>query len=139
MTPDDMTGGEAVSLPSAADIKLLWPQARGELLGFARHLAGRSPITASQMQMAVAMADAYAALLLVPPPEPPGGAAKFARGQWVLIPIHNDPLLRAGTVTGVGHPQDGEAHYIVLRGDGKESRYRESDLSPVTIIPQEIS
>jgi hypothetical protein len=39
-------------------IKSLWPQARGELLGFANHLARtNAKITAEQLKMAVFLAD----------------------------------------------------------------------------------
>jgi hypothetical protein len=56
--PSDMMGDqERRHLPNE-QVDLMWPQARGELLGFANALErGNSGITAAQIRMAVQLAD----------------------------------------------------------------------------------
>src|SRR5690242_2259064 len=63
---DELSGAEgSMSVPvktrfSADEMRELWPQAAGELRGFAEHLeAGRAGITADQIRLAVQMACAY--------------------------------------------------------------------------------
>lgn len=118
MTPDEMFQTAAGDLPPPDDVRLLWPQARGELLGFARHLSHTSPITASQLQLAVRMADEYARPVLA-------GDPRFSRGQWVRVPS----AAARGTVVGRGTHAAGEYHYIVLCADGREYRLPESALA----------
>jgi hypothetical protein len=58
MKPSDMTGDQDRKRFSNEQINLLWPQARGELLGFANALEREnSGITAAQIRMAVQLAD----------------------------------------------------------------------------------
>jgi hypothetical protein len=53
--PNDNLPGE--TLADDPEVEGLWSQARRELLGFARHLESNSAITASQIRLAVALAD----------------------------------------------------------------------------------
>jgi hypothetical protein len=58
MSPEFMFQSENPSNSSYADILQLWPQARGELLGFALALSRKNAeITAKQLHMAVQLAD----------------------------------------------------------------------------------
>jgi hypothetical protein len=58
MRPSDMTGDQERRRLPNEQVDLLWPQARGELLGFANALErGNSGITAAQIRMAVNLAD----------------------------------------------------------------------------------
>ncbi len=69
MDPNDMFADDDVSKAYSVDqMKEMWPQAKGELLGFARALArGDSVITAAQLRMAVQMADNYLKMLNTAP------------------------------------------------------------------------
>ena len=58
MNLDDMFAEPKVTKLSDDDISKLWPQARGELSGFANALDKRGAgITAAQLRMAVQLAD----------------------------------------------------------------------------------
>jgi hypothetical protein len=62
MKPDEMFDASSSGPPPTLEqVRLLWPQARGELMGYARALErSGAGITAAQLRMALAMADAYA-------------------------------------------------------------------------------
>lgn len=61
MRSDDITSSEpSLKLYSPEEMERMWPQAAGELRGYANALnRGNAGITAAQMRMAVQMADLY--------------------------------------------------------------------------------
>lgn len=61
------------------EIREMWPQARGELQGFERHLSVKAGITAAQLSMAIQLADA---------------AFTAAAGQGASVPVEELERLR---------------------------------------------